>query len=473
MESGSAAPRTIAVYGGSFDPPHVGHVLVPTWVMSMHEVDRVIVCPCHTHVLDKRLTPFERRVAWTRAAMAVHGDRVEVSELERTLSTRASADGPPPGSTLSLLEAVAALHPQARVRLVVGSDIIDSGETRRWHRWEDIAANYDPIVVPRAGMDRTGPVLPEVSSSAIRAGLERGGVAAQESLDALVPAAVRPLLRPQTSRVTMVIIGEGNVGTHARPWLTSLGYEVRSVSARALMEAPAVAGIWRETPVEGAWVRCRDAQLPAVAKALVESGWPASAPIVHGAGALPSEDPEGLGVCAAAGIPVGTLHPVQALRGALSRDGLGVCHFGVEGHARARQLVDRLVPQARQLDLTGLTRSERQRYHAGCALVANHLGVLLKLGAESLSSLGLPTNQATAALSSLLQSSEETLRRLGFPAGVTGPAARGDLETVARHLDALDPMTRSVYETLSTALTSLLQDPTHGGDPGESSPAPD
>ena len=74
------AAERVGLFGGTFDPPHVGHVLVPTWVMSMHEVDRVLVCPCHTHVLEKRLSAFDQRVAWTRAAMAVHGARVEVSE---------------------------------------------------------------------------------------------------------------------------------------------------------------------------------------------------------------------------------------------------------------------------------------------------------------------------------------------------------------------------------------------------------
>ena len=277
----------------------------------------------------------------------------------------------------------------------------------------------------------------------------------------------------------MVVVGEGNVGVHARRWLTSLGYEVHAVSARAVLGTPATAAApgehpedaWRDAGVCGGWVLCRDTQIPAIAEALVQRGWPSPAPLLHGAGAVGSRDERGLAAAAAAGVPVGTLHPVQALRSDLVRDGLGACHFGVEGDDAARALIDRLVPGARQLDLTGLSRAGRLRYHAACALVANHLGVLLKLGTQSLTSLGLPEAEAVAALGSLLQSSEETLRRLGFPAGVTGPASRGDLDTVGRHLETLDPLTRRVYATLSDTLTSLLQGQTPDEDPDESSPA--
>ena len=44
------SPR-LAVYGGSFDPPHIAHVLVAAWALSMGDVDAVLVLPTLEHAL--------------------------------------------------------------------------------------------------------------------------------------------------------------------------------------------------------------------------------------------------------------------------------------------------------------------------------------------------------------------------------------------------------------------------------------
>lgn len=168
----------IAVYGGSFDPPHIAHVLVAAWALSMGEVDRVLVLPALEHALGKSAgASFEQRVAMCeRAFAALPGATVD--PLEQELGA--------PSRTFHTLEALRRRHPTASFRLVIGSDILS--ETHRWFRWDDVAALAPPLLVGRAGYVNAGEaslVMPEVSSSRIRSALAAG-----EDVTAWVPASV-------------------------------------------------------------------------------------------------------------------------------------------------------------------------------------------------------------------------------------------------------------------------------------------
>jgi len=166
----------IAVYGGSFDPPHVGHLMVASWLRWTDRADEVWIVVSHDHPFGKDSAPFPQRLDWCRSAVAdLPG--VQVSDVEARL--------PPPSYTLATLEALARAHPDRRFRFVLGSDAFASVD--RWHRWDDIAARFDPIVVARAGHphDDRGPVFPEVSSTVVRERARRG-----DPIDTLVPRSI-------------------------------------------------------------------------------------------------------------------------------------------------------------------------------------------------------------------------------------------------------------------------------------------
>ena len=76
MASGVVDPRPVlAVLGGSFNPPHLGHALLTSYLFARGLADRVLVAPCWDHPLGKHLIPFERRMSWTRLALAHPGER--------------------------------------------------------------------------------------------------------------------------------------------------------------------------------------------------------------------------------------------------------------------------------------------------------------------------------------------------------------------------------------------------------------
>lgn len=167
----------LAVFGGSFDPPHLAHVLVAAYVLAAHDVDRLLVAPSYRHPLEKKLeTPFADRLRMTELALR-DLRRVEVSSIESELGGG--------GRTLDLLEALSERFPGARLRLVVGTDIL--AERHRWHRWDRVEALAPPIVVGRQGHSPEAglPALPEISSTEVRSRL-----AGNQSVAGIVPRPV-------------------------------------------------------------------------------------------------------------------------------------------------------------------------------------------------------------------------------------------------------------------------------------------
>ncbi|MCK6524966.1 nicotinate (nicotinamide) nucleotide adenylyltransferase [Myxococcota bacterium] len=168
----------IGVYGGSFNPPHVGHGMVAAWLLWTERVEEVWLLPAFAHAFDKELAPFDERVAWCEALAGELGPRVKVCAVEAEL--------PPPSYTVNTLTTLAARHPEHEFRLVLGADNLST--LHLWRRWDELAARFSPIFVGRVGYPEIeGAVsFPAVSSTEIRARLAAG-----EPIDHLVPAAVR------------------------------------------------------------------------------------------------------------------------------------------------------------------------------------------------------------------------------------------------------------------------------------------
>ena len=177
----------VALFGGSFNPPHVGHVMVVAWILATERAEQVWLLPTGQHPFGKPLAPFADRVAMARAAATLFGDRVRVEEVE------GEREGPT--YTVDTAEILRARHPDARFSLVAGTDVL--AERDRWKEFDRLLTMVDVLPVRRAGVpgadaedavDPT-PLFPEVSSSEIRARLATGRPVA-----GLVPRAVLDLI---------------------------------------------------------------------------------------------------------------------------------------------------------------------------------------------------------------------------------------------------------------------------------------
>jgi nicotinate-nucleotide adenylyltransferase len=176
--------RTIGWFGGSFNPPHIAHVLAGLYVLETAPIDELWFVPTWQHAFGKELASFEDRVAMCERAVAALGDRAIVSRIEQDVARERGGES----RTLHMLEHLARLHPELRVRLIIGADIL--AETAKWYRWEEVCRLAPPIVVGRGGVAATDGraadlVMPAISSTEVRRRLAAG-----DDASGLVPWAV-------------------------------------------------------------------------------------------------------------------------------------------------------------------------------------------------------------------------------------------------------------------------------------------
>ena len=163
----------IALFGGSFNPPHAGHVAVAKHLIDSGSFDEVWVLPTFRHPFDKNLTPFEDRLALCRLAFG-ELPQVRVSEAEREAQS-------PKGFTVDLLRHLKKKFPKHRFFLVMGSDL--KREADQWKDFDQIEKLATLHPIPRKGYEDSP--FPEVSSTELRTAL-----AGKRDVSALIPRKV-------------------------------------------------------------------------------------------------------------------------------------------------------------------------------------------------------------------------------------------------------------------------------------------
>lgn len=174
----AAGDREVGLLGGSFNPPHVAHVMAAYWALATERLAEVWFLPAYAHPFGKELAPFEDRVRMCElAAAAVRG--LHVCAAEREL-----AGDPLVGRTARTLEHLRERHPGLRFALIVGADVL--AEADKWYRWDRVKELARVVVVGRQGhVGGDGPALPAISSTQIRARLAAG-----DDVSGLVPRRV-------------------------------------------------------------------------------------------------------------------------------------------------------------------------------------------------------------------------------------------------------------------------------------------
>ncbi len=183
--------RRVGIFGGTFDPPHNGHVMIAAQSVYSLELDRL-----HVTVAND---PYSKRDAVgaspaDRFALAVaafaHLDRVVVDERELLRGG--------PSYTIDTVESLLGEDPDAKIVVIVGADA--AAGLPHWQRADDLARLAEVAVVDRSGDDRPpidgfrcvkiDLIRVDVASSEIRR-----RVAHHEPIDGLVPPAVVRELR--------------------------------------------------------------------------------------------------------------------------------------------------------------------------------------------------------------------------------------------------------------------------------------
>lgn len=172
-----AADARVGIFGGSFNPPHVAHVLAAAYALLVAPIDHVLVVPVYQHPFSKELASFDDRLAMCERAFGGL-PQVSISTVERELGGESL--------TLRTLEHLHETQPHWRMRLLIGSDVV--GDLPKWHRFDRVSALAEPFVLARKGFASAGAsMLPELSSTEVRRLFHEQ---AFEELAMLVPASV-------------------------------------------------------------------------------------------------------------------------------------------------------------------------------------------------------------------------------------------------------------------------------------------
>jgi nicotinate-nucleotide adenylyltransferase len=177
----------LALYGGTFDPIHNGHLLLARDALESLKLDRIIFIPAalSPHKLATKPAPAQLRLQMLAAAIAEEpGFALDDCELSR----------PGPSYAIDTVERIRAAYTGATLYYLIGADNVR--ELHTWRRIEDLRRLTEFVVFGRGknGPDEVGDfqVLPrriDISASEIRQRVAQGA-----SIRYLVPEAVRSLI---------------------------------------------------------------------------------------------------------------------------------------------------------------------------------------------------------------------------------------------------------------------------------------
>ncbi len=181
----------LGIFGGTFDPPHLGHLVVAQDACSALGLDRVLfmvaAAPPHKH--GRAFAPAPLRLEMLRAALA-GDDRFLPSDLELRRTGRSY--------TVDTLRQLRADEPDAQLFLLIGAD--QAREFRTWREPDEIARLAAVVALSREGDPGANPAEPALRTLAvtrldISATDIRRRVAAGEPIRYLVPEAVAAIIR--------------------------------------------------------------------------------------------------------------------------------------------------------------------------------------------------------------------------------------------------------------------------------------
>lgn len=133
----------IALFFGSFNPIHYGHIAIAKYVLEQTDADKVMLIVSPNNPFKGNIDSAEKRLEDARKAIGESGLDIEVSDIEFHL--------PQPLYTIQTLLHLSIKHPENEYVIVMGGDNIEALHT--WYHGSDIINNYKIWVYPRPGYD--------------------------------------------------------------------------------------------------------------------------------------------------------------------------------------------------------------------------------------------------------------------------------------------------------------------------------
>ena len=276
-------------------------------------------------------------------------------------------------------------------------------------------------------------------------------------------------LEDMNSDKSFILIGLGAVGRALAPALVRAGYVCRGLIGRgdekalaSQCKAPLMTSINSLSDDFDLLFLCvRDNQIAPLARDLAQKSIDLSPQqaggeksVFHTAGALSSDI---LAPLREKGADVASFHPFGSFPKSGKPPSFKGFTFGIEGTVEAQARAEQIA-----LDLGGhpliVPADKRAVYHLAAVFASNFFVGDLALATQMLAQLGLDEARALQVISPIVEGTFRNVKELGVKGALTGPAARGDNETLARHEEALrkiDPELAELYRKFSEYLRKI------------------
>jgi predicted short-subunit dehydrogenase-like oxidoreductase (DUF2520 family) len=267
-------------------------------------------------------------------------------------------------------------------------------------------------------------------------------------------------------RPAIALIGAGNLATALGRALVTNGYTISEVIVRprpqSLRRAKLLANELgaSSSAIEDAqlnaevlWLCVSDDAIAACASALAQNRQLKNVIALHSSGALSSSV---LAPLQKAGAKVGSVHPMMTFVPEVSPSLEGVW-FGVEGDPAAVAVAEQIVRDLHG-EVLRLTAESKILYHAWGAFSSPLLIATLAAAEEVARGAGISASAARSAMSPIVQRTIHNYLEHGAASAFSGPLPRGDVATVAHHLEGLRalPWAQEIYVALARSALRTL-----------------
>jgi predicted short-subunit dehydrogenase-like oxidoreductase (DUF2520 family) len=267
---------------------------------------------------------------------------------------------------------------------------------------------------------------------------------------------------------TFSIIGTGRLGTSLALALSKQGWTLRWLADKSLsaaQESRKIVGAgkattdWRGAAADAAvlFLCIPDEEIEKTAAGLARGrvNWRGKI-IFQTSGILSSKTLEPL---RRRGASVASFHPIQSFSSKRTpADRFKSIYYGLEGDSRALSIAKKIVRRLGGKTLL-IKPQDKPLYHAACSMASNLFVPLFDLSCELLRAAGIKGRKAGLVLFPLVEGTLQNVKHFDGETALTGPIARGDEQTVNRHLRALRkfPEALRVYKILGGRALRLAQ----------------
>jgi predicted short-subunit dehydrogenase-like oxidoreductase (DUF2520 family) len=267
---------------------------------------------------------------------------------------------------------------------------------------------------------------------------------------------------------TFSIIGTGRLGTSLALALSKKGWTIRSLADKSLSAAKESQKIIGAGKATADWLGAAadasvlflcipDEEMEAAAARLARSGLEWSGKVVFQTSGLLSSST--LKPLKRRGASIASFHPIQSFSSKKTPAGrFKDIYYGLEGDARALSIAKKIVRHLGGRTLL-IRPQHKPLYHAACSMASNLLVPLFDLSCELLHAAGIKGRKAGQVLFPLVEGTLQNVKHLDVKTALTGPIARGDEQTVKRHMRALRkfPEARRAYQILGGRALQLAK----------------